>query len=129
MLQEDPAEGTDRRDSRRVPYGALLGVAEYDGRSFPAASAFREVAAVNLSHSGMSFTTSEWPKTDALVMTFRKGPDPVYVVARIVGCVSRKSREGSRCYKVHCQFAEWLPGAMDKVEGFSDQGAVIGCAR
>jgi hypothetical protein len=104
-FQEDK---TDRRTSTRVRFGAVLGVAELAGESIPPRSEFRIVKAVNLSHTGISFATSEWPRNDRLVVMLGDSEAPNYVITRIVGCVSKDRGEGHSSYKVHCEFVEWL---------------------
>ena len=101
-------ETADRRVSKRVPFSAALGVCEMAGDEIPPASDFRRVKGFNLSHTGISFATTEWPENERLVVMLGNPDQPVFVVTRIVGCVRRKQRTGSLPFKVCCEFEKWV---------------------
>ena len=103
----EPEEVADRRASSRVPFEAILGVAEYTGR-VPAVTAFRPVQALDLSHTGVRFATTTWPTSDSVVLMLGNRRTPTFATARVVGCAARTTDDGERCYAVRCEFEKWL---------------------
>ena len=99
---------SERRNSTRVPFSSALAVSEYDGDSIPPKSDFQNVKAVNLSHTGLSFAASNWPRCDRLIVMMGDPEKPVYVVTRIVGCVKQGKADRGRRVRVHCEFEEWI---------------------
>ena len=60
LLAPDLEQDKERRASARVSYGAVLGVIEHNG-TLPETAELRPVKALDLSHNGVSFTTTRWP--------------------------------------------------------------------
>ena len=104
-LEDNPA---DRRVSTRVPFGAVLGICECDGDKIPSSRAFRTVKGFNLSHTGISFTTLEWPQSDRLIVMLGDPERPNLVRTHIVRCVRKKRPSDTPPFEVNCEFDEWL---------------------
>ena len=100
-------EPLDRRTSTRVPFGAVLGVIEHDGR-LPDPAEFRPVTAVDLSHTGIAFSTTRWPSSDWVVLMLGERGDPSYATARVVGCLNKSADRNAKCFEVRCEFEEWV---------------------
>ena len=107
LLAVDVEQEKDRRSSSRVSYGAVLGVIEHNG-TLPAKSELRRVKALDLSHTGVSFSTTRWPSSDWLLIMLGSTQKPRYASARVVGCQSKVADDGSRRFEVHCEFEQWL---------------------
>lgn len=97
----------DRRNSARVSYGAVLGVVEHNG-TLPTTSELRPVQALDLSHTGVSFTTKRWPSSDWLLIMMGTSEQPRYASARVVGCRSQVAEDDTRRFEVRCEFEQWL---------------------
>ena len=105
-LVEDPL---DRRTSNRVSYATTLGVAVFDGQAIPPAGRFVQVAGSDFSHTGISFTTSQWPVSDQLILQLGSLGKTVYAAVHIVGCVAqRRSQDNSVRFEVRCEIDRWL---------------------
>ena len=100
---------SDRRASNRVSFDTTLGVANFDGRKVPDPKRFADVQGSDFSHTGVSFTTTQWPTSDRVVLMFRKPAKTAYAAARIVGCrcLPRSGDESTR-FEVRCEFDRWL---------------------
>ena len=108
LLTAEVEQESDRRSSARVSYGAVLGVIEHNG-TVPSASELRPVKALDLSHTGVSFTTTRWPSSDWLLIMLGTADAPRYASARVVGCRGRVGEDdGVRRFEVHCEFEQWL---------------------
>ncbi len=107
LLTPDIEQNDDRRSSARVSYGALLGVIEHNG-TLPTTSELRPVKAIDLSHTGLSFTTTRWPSSDWLLIMMGSSQKPRYASARVVGCEGRIAEDETRRFEVHCEFEQWL---------------------
>ena len=107
LLTADLKQDIDRRNSARVSYGAVLGVIEHNG-TLPSTSELRPVKALDLSHTGVSFTTTRWPSSDWLLIKMGSSRKPRYASARVVGCRSQVTDDDLRRYEVHCEFEQWL---------------------
>ena len=110
LLTADTQQGIDRRGSARVSYGAVLGVIEHNG-TLPDASELRPVKALDLSHTGVSFTTTRWPSSDWLLIKMGSPRKPRYASARVVGCRSQANEDDTRRFEVRCEFEQWLTPA------------------
>lgn len=100
-------ESLERRTSGRVPFGAVLGIREYHG-ALPDADQFRPVQAIDLSQTGISFRTEQWPRHDSLVVMLGSSSKPSYAVARVVECQSRAASGNQRQFDVRCEFEQWI---------------------
>ncbi|MDA1051077.1 MAG: hypothetical protein O3C40_11450 [Planctomycetota bacterium] len=107
LLTADMEQDNDRRNSARVSYGAVLGVIEHNG-TLPTKSELRPVKALDLSHTGVSFTTTRWPSSDWLLIMMGSSQQPRYASARVVGCRSQATEDDTRRFEVHCEFEQWL---------------------
>lgn len=107
LLTADTEQGIDRRSSARVAYGAVLGVIEHNG-TLPAAAELRPVKALDLSHTGVSFTTTRWPSSDWLLIKLGSSRKARYASARVVGCRSKVAEDDLRKFEVRCEFEQWL---------------------
>ncbi|MCA9124333.1 MAG: hypothetical protein H6822_08015 [Planctomycetaceae bacterium] len=107
LLTVDTEQDHDRRTSARVSYGAVLGVIEHNG-TLPAATEMRPVKALDLSHTGVSFTTTRWPSSDWLLIMLGSKQKPRYASARVVGCQTKATTDDTRRFEVHCEFEQWL---------------------
>ncbi|MEO8497101.1 MAG: hypothetical protein ABI614_18670 [Planctomycetota bacterium] len=107
LLTANIEHDSDRRSSSRVSYGAVLGVIEHNG-TLPTKSELRPVKALDLSHTGVSFTTSRWPSSDWLLIMLGSSQKPRYASARVVGCQSKVTADDTRRFEVHCEFEQWL---------------------
>ena len=107
LLTVDTEQDHDRRTSDRVSYGAVLGVIEHNG-TLPAATEMRPVKALDLSHTGVSFTTTRWPSSDWLLIMLVSKQKPRYASARVVGCQTKATTDDTRRFEVHCEFEQWL---------------------
>ncbi|MEX0819024.1 MAG: hypothetical protein WD070_05515 [Pirellulaceae bacterium] len=107
LLAPDPEQDHDRRSSARVSYGAVLGVIEHNG-TLPATSELRPVKALDLSHTGLSFSTTRWPGSDWLLIMLGSSQKPRFASARVVGCHSVVTGDDTRRFEVHCEFEQWL---------------------
>ena len=108
---EGPA---DRRASARVPFGSVLGVIEHNG-TLPDHAEFRPVQALDLSHTGLAFTTARWPSSDWVVVMLGDEQAPRYATARIVGCLNKSSAEEGKRFEVRCEFERWLTAETPQV--------------
>ena len=100
---------TDRRSSRRVSFAARVSVSTWSGTSIPSDKLFQPVKAVNLSQTGLSFTTTKWPGSDELLVRFSEHAAPTHATARVIACHREEAEDGSSRFEVRCEFAEWLP--------------------
>ena len=108
---EDP---TDRRASSRVPFAAVFRVSERDGNGrLPDPAEFRPVQALDLSHTGIAFSTTLWPTSDSLVLMMGDRDNPSLAAARIVGCRSLSTDPHEKRFEVRCEFEAWLDGGGD----------------
>ena len=107
LLTADIEQHDDRRNSARVSYGAVLGVIEHNG-TLPAKSELRPVKALDLSHTGVSFSTTRWPSSDWLLIMLGSSQKPRYASVRVVGCQSKPTEGDLRRFEVHCEFEQWL---------------------
>ena len=107
LLTADVEHDNDRRNSARVSYGAVLGVVEHNG-TVPAASELRPVKALDLSHTGVAFTTTRWPSSDWLLIMMGTSQQPRYASARVVGCRGQVTEDDTRRFEVRCEFEQWL---------------------
>ena len=110
LLTPDQEQDVDRRGSSRVSYGAVLGVIEHNG-TLPEAAELRPVKALDLSHTGVAFTTTRWPSSDWLLIMMGTSKKPRYASARVVGCRGIVSEDDVRRFEVHCEFEQWLTPA------------------
>lgn len=111
LLTPDLEQDNDRRGSSRVSYGAVLGVIEHNG-TLPETAELRPVKALDLSHTGVSFSTTRWPSSDWLLIMMGTSQQPRYAAARVVGCQCKLSDDDVRHFEVHCEFEQWLTPAM-----------------
>ena len=100
-------ESLDRRASSRVPFGAVLGVIEHNG-TLPDDSEFRPVKALDLSQTGVAFSTTRWPSSDWVVLMMGDRQHPSFATARIVGCLSKSQDPELKQFEVRCEFEQWL---------------------
>ena len=107
VASEKLTDSTDRRTSARVPFGAVLGVIEHNG-SLPDRSEFRPVKALDLSQTGIAFSTTRWPSSDCVVVMLGDRDKPSFAMARIVGCLSQSADPGEKRFEVRCEFEQWL---------------------
>ena len=107
LLTAAPEQDIDRRNSARVSYGAVLGVIEHNG-TLPAPAELRPVKALDLSHTGVSFTTTRWPSSDWLLIKMGTSRKPRYASARVVGCRGQVTDDDTRRFEVRCEFEQWL---------------------
>ena len=91
----------------RVSFGASLSISEYDGKQVPGPGSFRPVKAEDLSQTGISFFTTQWPSSSLLMLCFGGGDGPVQVTARVVSSRQMPAEDGTQ-YEVRCEFVEWL---------------------
>ena len=109
MSQETPQSVSDRRTAARVGFGAQVAVCEFsDRQNLPDKHEYHEVTASDLSQTGVSFTTTHWPTSDALIVAFGE-TEPNRVVARVVNIRSEGQGAKDRRFDVSCEFTEWLP--------------------
>ena len=95
----------DRRTSARVPFGSVLGVIEHNG-TLPDSSEFRPVKAVDLSQTGIAFSTTRWPSSDWVVVMLGEQDNPRYATARVVGCLSKSADPYEKRFEVRCEFEQ-----------------------
>lgn len=100
-------EPLDRRTSGRVPFGAVLGVIEHNG-TLPDVSEFRPVKALDLSQTGIAFSTTRWPSSDWVVVMLGDRENPSYATARVVGCLNKSADPDEKRFEVRCEFEQWL---------------------
>ena len=109
MLSTDiSSNGIDRRTSNRVPFAGVLGVATYDGDIIPQRESFLPVRGFDLSHSGISFATDSWPRSDSLVVSLGDTKSPILVAAHVIGCDRNHQAAGDTTFEVRCEFVKWL---------------------
>lgn len=101
------ADTVDRRNSARVPFGAAIGVIEHNG-TVPDASEFRPVNALDLSHTGIAFSTTRWPSSDWVVVMLGDRNKPQFATARVVTCLSKSADREAKRFEVRCEFEQWL---------------------
>ncbi len=104
-----PQNDLDRRNATRVDFDARVSVCEYDPVRKSATGDFRPVRSSDLSQSGISFVTTEWPTNDRLIVDFGDS-NPTRAIVQVVNVRVDLSQELSR-FEVSCQFQDWLPGA------------------
>lgn len=102
----------DRRTSTRVDYAARVTVCEHNIATGAEEAEFRVVKASNLSQTGVSFVTTDWPTDDRLVVGFGE-TDPARVIARIVNIRCEELEGGDRRFEVSCEFGDWLPSSKE----------------
>lgn len=107
MLDFELSFGSDAAESARVPFVGSLGVAQFDGQTPPDQPSFDPVDGFNLSHTGISFATSDWPATDRLLVALGDERSPVLVSARIVACRKHADQDEPRGFEVRCEFDQW----------------------
>ena len=91
--------------SARVPFSGSLAIASFDGSTEPQRSAFLAVDGFNLSHTGISYATPDWPGTDRLMVALGDERSPVLVSARVIACNKQATNAG--LFEVHCEFDQW----------------------
>jgi hypothetical protein len=85
-------------------------VIEHNGTP-PDASEFRPVKALDLSHTGLAFSTTRWPSSDWVVVMLGDHDNPSYATARIVGCLNKSAGPDDKRFEVRCEFERWLAPA------------------
>jgi hypothetical protein len=105
----NPETMTDRRSSRRVSFAARLSISTSGGTTIPSDDLFHPVKAVNLSQTGLSFTTTQWPGSDELLVRFSDHSKPRHATARVIACRREELDGGESRFEVRCEFGEWLP--------------------
>jgi len=103
----DTAAPVDRRTSARVPFGSVLGVIEHNG-TLPDSAEFRPVRALDLSHTGIAFSTTRWPSSDWVVLMLGDHENSSYATARVVGCLNKSTDPNEKRFEVRCEFEQWL---------------------
>lgn len=98
----DSKKVLDRRGSARVGFGASVEFCEFSNSP----SDFRPVKASDLSQTGISFVTTDWPSKDRLILRF--GDNERQAVAQVVNVRCENFDEEDRRFEVSCQFKEWL---------------------
>ena len=98
----------NRRKSGRVPFASVRGFIEYNGTPLPDHSEFLPASGLDLSQTGLAFTTPRWPSSDSIVVTLGDARNPTYATARIVGCLSTSADPDEKQFEVRCEFERWL---------------------
>lgn len=90
----------ERRNAKRVPYSSFVKFYDAD------AGDIRDGQGVDMSFSGMCFTSLTPPECDSIVVRLMAGDTPMSVRARVVEV--RELPAGMGGHSVHCEFTEWL---------------------
>ena len=110
----------DRRNAKRVSFGARISIAIVTGDSIPPDDCFQLVKAVDLSQTGISFRMNRWPSSDQLLVRFSDQAGPVHATARVVECCRDDADSPDGRFEVRCEFAEWLGEAAADRKATSD---------
>ena len=93
----------ERRDSSRVPFGTTISI----GFDVLEASDLQAVQAIDLSHSGLLFSTETWPQSDRVVVAFETEKKTSTATAEVVSCARELLENGESHFKVRCRFITW----------------------
>ena len=108
MLNFELSFAPDAADSARVPFSGSLGIARFDGQAPPDQRSFESVDGFNLSHTGISFATPDWPATDRLMVALGDDRSPVFVSAWVVACSKQADQGEPGRFEVRCEFDRWF---------------------
>lgn len=107
MLDFELSFESNAAESTRVPFCGSLGIARFDGQTPPDQQSFAPVDGFDLSHTGISFATSDWPSTDRLMVALGDDRAPVLVSARVVACRKQADQDAPGGFEVRCEFDRW----------------------